>query len=145
MRRLIGEVCPVSTSSERQAIGTLYDCCSSTIWAIRVAAARPFSDDEALLEYADLILAELSEGDLDEALSGIRGSAIGRTIRRRHANSRGHQRRRIRAGRTPRISTPPTRIASGTSTSCSPTVGRRPSCSPSSSNVCATTLPPNAA
>jgi 2-oxo-4-hydroxy-4-carboxy-5-ureidoimidazoline decarboxylase len=56
--------------TERQAIGTLYDCCSSTIWAIRVAAARPFSDDEALLEYADLILAELSEGDLDEALSG---------------------------------------------------------------------------
>ncbi|QHN16983.1 2-oxo-4-hydroxy-4-carboxy-5-ureidoimidazoline decarboxylase [Gordonia amarae] len=56
--------------TERQAISTLYACCSSTIWAIRVAAARPFSDDEALLEYADLILAELSEGDLDEALSG---------------------------------------------------------------------------
>lgn len=55
--------------TERQAISTL-TCCSSTIWAIQWAAARPFSDDEALLEYADLILAELSEGDLDEAPSG---------------------------------------------------------------------------
>ncbi|MBD0023351.1 2-oxo-4-hydroxy-4-carboxy-5-ureidoimidazoline decarboxylase [Gordonia pseudamarae] len=56
--------------TERQAISALYECCSSTIWAIRVAAARPFADDEALLEYADLILAELSEKDLDEALAG---------------------------------------------------------------------------
>lgn len=56
--------------TERQAIGTLYECCSSSIWALRVARARPFSDDEALLEYADLILAELTEADLDEALAG---------------------------------------------------------------------------
>lgn len=56
--------------TERQAISALYDCCSSSIWALRVASARPFSDDEALLEYADLILAELTESDLDEALAG---------------------------------------------------------------------------
>lgn len=56
--------------TERQAISTLYECCSSAIWALRVARARPFVDGEALLEYADLILAELTEADLDEALSG---------------------------------------------------------------------------
>ncbi|NDK91477.1 2-oxo-4-hydroxy-4-carboxy-5-ureidoimidazoline decarboxylase [Gordonia desulfuricans] len=56
--------------SERQAISTLYECCSSSIWALRVARARPFTDDDALLDYADLILAELTESDLDEALSG---------------------------------------------------------------------------
>ncbi|GAA3687518.1 2-oxo-4-hydroxy-4-carboxy-5-ureidoimidazoline decarboxylase [Gordonia hankookensis] len=56
--------------SERQAIHQLYECCSSSIWALRVAKARPFSDDEALLEYADLILAELTDTDLDEALAG---------------------------------------------------------------------------
>ena len=56
--------------SELRAISTLYECCSSSIWALRVAKARPFVDDEALLEYADLILAELTESDLDEALSG---------------------------------------------------------------------------
>ena len=41
--------------SELRAISTLYECCSSSIWALRVAKARPFVDDEALLEYADLI------------------------------------------------------------------------------------------
>jgi 2-oxo-4-hydroxy-4-carboxy-5-ureidoimidazoline decarboxylase len=56
--------------SERQAIHQLFECCSSSIWALRVAKARPFSDDEGLLEYADLILAELTDADLDEALSG---------------------------------------------------------------------------
>ena len=56
--------------SELRSISTLYECCSSSIWALRVAKARPFVDDEALLEYADLILAELTESDLDEALSG---------------------------------------------------------------------------
>ncbi len=56
--------------TESQAIHELYECCSSRIWALRVAKARPFSDDEALLEYADLILAELTETDLDEALAG---------------------------------------------------------------------------
>ena len=48
----------------------LSERCSSSIWALSVAKARPFVDDEALLEYADLILAELTETDLDEALAG---------------------------------------------------------------------------
>ncbi len=56
--------------TEKQAIHQLYECCSSSLWALRVAKARPFTDDEALLEYADLILAELTEADLDEALAG---------------------------------------------------------------------------
>ncbi|MBY4574237.1 2-oxo-4-hydroxy-4-carboxy-5-ureidoimidazoline decarboxylase [Gordonia paraffinivorans] len=56
--------------TEKQAIAALYECCSSTIWALRVARARPFADEEAVLEYADLILAELTESDLDEALAG---------------------------------------------------------------------------
>lgn len=56
--------------SQRQAISALYECCSSSIWALRVAGARPFVDDDALLEYADLILAELTDADLDEALAG---------------------------------------------------------------------------
>lgn len=56
--------------SDRQAIHALYECCTSRIWAIRVAAGRPFVDDEALFERADLILAELTEADLDEALDG---------------------------------------------------------------------------
>ncbi|MGV9713503.1 2-oxo-4-hydroxy-4-carboxy-5-ureidoimidazoline decarboxylase [Gordonia sp. NPDC003424] len=56
--------------SERQAIHQLYECCSSSIWALRVAKGRPFSDDDAMLDYADAILAELTDRDLDEALAG---------------------------------------------------------------------------
>ncbi|MBT0567424.1 2-oxo-4-hydroxy-4-carboxy-5-ureidoimidazoline decarboxylase [Williamsia sp. CHRR-6] len=54
----------------QQAIHSLYACCSSSIWALRVAAARPFGDPERLYATADRILAELTEADLDEALEG---------------------------------------------------------------------------
>lgn len=73
--------------SERAAIAALYECCSSSIWALRVAKARPFVDDDALLEYADLILAELTEADLDEALAGH--PRIGE--RSEHASSKREQ------------------------------------------------------
>ncbi|MEU9807280.1 2-oxo-4-hydroxy-4-carboxy-5-ureidoimidazoline decarboxylase [Mycobacterium sp. NPDC050853] len=56
--------------SDNQAIHWLYECCTSRIWAIRVAAGRPFRDEQALYSRADLILAELTETDLDEALDG---------------------------------------------------------------------------
>lgn len=55
---------------QSQAIHALYQCCTSTIWALRVAAGRPYVDEEALFHRADLILAELTEADLDEALDG---------------------------------------------------------------------------
>lgn len=56
--------------SDKQAIHWLYECCASRIWAVRVAAGRPFRDEQALYNRADLILAELTETDLDEALDG---------------------------------------------------------------------------
>lgn len=56
--------------SETQAVHALYACCSSRMWALRVAAARPFADEDALLDQSDLIIAELTETDLDEALDG---------------------------------------------------------------------------
>lgn len=56
--------------TDRQAVHSLFECCSSRIWAVRVAAARPFTDAQSLYDRADLILAELTEADLDEALDG---------------------------------------------------------------------------
>ncbi|TDZ76862.1 2-oxo-4-hydroxy-4-carboxy-5-ureidoimidazoline decarboxylase [Mycobacteroides salmoniphilum] len=56
--------------TDNQAIHWLYECCTSRIWAVRVAAGRPFRDEEALYNRADLILAELTDSDLDEALDG---------------------------------------------------------------------------
>jgi 2-oxo-4-hydroxy-4-carboxy-5-ureidoimidazoline decarboxylase len=56
--------------SETQAVHALYACCSSRMWAVRVAAARPFADERALLDQSDLVLTELTDTDLDEALDG---------------------------------------------------------------------------
>lgn len=60
----------VNELRDSQAIHWLYETCSSRIWAVRVAAGRPFRDAQALYNRADLILAELTDADLDEALAG---------------------------------------------------------------------------
>ncbi|MFW0788950.1 2-oxo-4-hydroxy-4-carboxy-5-ureidoimidazoline decarboxylase [Gordonia sp. CPCC 205333] len=60
----------VNELRESQAIHWFYETCSSRIWAVRVAAGRPFRDAQALYNRADLILAELTDADLDEALAG---------------------------------------------------------------------------
>lgn len=48
----------------------LFECCSSSIWARRVACGRPFDDEDSLLDRADRVLAELSETEIDRALDG---------------------------------------------------------------------------
>ena len=56
--------------SEDRATHALYQCCSSCIWARRVAADRPYPSVEALLEHADEVLADLGEAQVDDALDG---------------------------------------------------------------------------
>lgn len=56
--------------SERQRMHALYEVCSSPIWARRVLAGGPFRDDDALLDRADRVLAELPDAELDAALDG---------------------------------------------------------------------------
>lgn len=56
--------------SERQRMHLLYEVCSSPIWARRVLAGGPFRDDDALLDRADRVLAELPDVELDAALDG---------------------------------------------------------------------------
>lgn len=56
--------------SDRQAMHALFEVCSSTIWARRVLAGRPFATADALLDRADRILAELPEAEIDAALDG---------------------------------------------------------------------------
>lgn len=48
----------------------LFECCSSSIWARRVAGSRPYSTRDQLLDRADRVLAELSEAEVDNALDG---------------------------------------------------------------------------
>ncbi|MGB3369903.1 MAG: 2-oxo-4-hydroxy-4-carboxy-5-ureidoimidazoline decarboxylase [Rhodococcus sp. (in: high G+C Gram-positive bacteria)] len=56
--------------SDRQAMHALFECCSSSIWARRVAGSRPYSTRDQLLDRADRVLAELSEAEVDNALDG---------------------------------------------------------------------------
>ena len=56
--------------SDRTAMHALYECCSSPIWARRVAMRRPFDSREALFERADRVLAEIPEAEIDHALDG---------------------------------------------------------------------------
>lgn len=60
----------VNELRESLAIHWLYETCSSRIWAVRVAASRPYADDEELYGRAERVLAELTDADLDEALAG---------------------------------------------------------------------------
>ncbi|RDI66302.1 2-oxo-4-hydroxy-4-carboxy-5-ureidoimidazoline decarboxylase [Nocardia pseudobrasiliensis] len=55
---------------EDQAVELLLTCCSSPAWARAVAARRPFATLPELLATADRALAEISEEELDRALSG---------------------------------------------------------------------------
>lgn len=56
--------------SDRQAMHALFECCSSSIWARRVAGSRPFATRDQLLDRADRVLAELPEAEIDQALDG---------------------------------------------------------------------------
>lgn len=60
----------VNELRESLAIHWFYETCSSRIWAIRVAASRPYANDQALYDRAEVVLAELSDTDLAEALAG---------------------------------------------------------------------------
>ncbi|MXP23120.1 2-oxo-4-hydroxy-4-carboxy-5-ureidoimidazoline decarboxylase [Gordonia sp. HNM0687] len=56
--------------SDRQAMHALFECCSSSIWARRVLAGKPFESRASLLDRADRVLAELPEAEIDAALDG---------------------------------------------------------------------------
>ncbi|RRQ25450.1 2-oxo-4-hydroxy-4-carboxy-5-ureidoimidazoline decarboxylase [Rhodococcus sp. Eu-32] len=56
--------------TDRQAMHALFECCSSSIWARRVASGRPFASRDMLLDRADRVLAELPEAEIDRALDG---------------------------------------------------------------------------
>ncbi|RBY76821.1 2-oxo-4-hydroxy-4-carboxy-5-ureidoimidazoline decarboxylase [Geodermatophilus sp. TF02-6] len=58
-----------NTSPADTARQALSVCCASTTWVSRLAAGRPYRSREALLDTAELACRELSDADLEEALS----------------------------------------------------------------------------
>ncbi|MFC9767485.1 2-oxo-4-hydroxy-4-carboxy-5-ureidoimidazoline decarboxylase [Rhodococcus jostii] len=59
-----------SALSDARAADLLVQCCSSAVWAERVAAGRPFPSADALYTAADDVLGDLTESEIDAALAG---------------------------------------------------------------------------
>ena len=56
--------------SDARAVDLLEQCCSSTVWAQRMAAGRPFPSADALYTAAENVLGDLTESEIDAALVG---------------------------------------------------------------------------
>ncbi|MFI9748783.1 2-oxo-4-hydroxy-4-carboxy-5-ureidoimidazoline decarboxylase [Streptomyces collinus] len=59
-----------NTLEEHAAYTALREACASTAWAKRLLAARPYAAAEDLYAASDAAMAELTAGDLDEAMAG---------------------------------------------------------------------------
>ncbi|MES5818812.1 2-oxo-4-hydroxy-4-carboxy-5-ureidoimidazoline decarboxylase [Streptomyces sp. RG80] len=55
---------------EHAAFAALHEACASTVWAKRLLAARPYPTADDLYAASDAAMAELSAGDLAEAMAG---------------------------------------------------------------------------
>nr|WP_271211571.1 2-oxo-4-hydroxy-4-carboxy-5-ureidoimidazoline decarboxylase [Rhodococcus wratislaviensis]GLK37682.1 2-oxo-4-hydroxy-4-carboxy-5-ureidoimidazoline decarboxylase [Rhodococcus wratislaviensis] len=56
--------------SDARAVDLLVQCCSSTVWAQRMAAGRPFPSADAVYTAAENVLGDLTESEIDAALAG---------------------------------------------------------------------------
>ncbi|WP_432014046.1 2-oxo-4-hydroxy-4-carboxy-5-ureidoimidazoline decarboxylase [Streptomyces cucumeris] len=56
--------------AERDAAGLLHEVCTARAWAGAVASGRPYATVEELLAASDAAMAELTAGDLAEAMAG---------------------------------------------------------------------------
>ncbi|POX43940.1 OHCU decarboxylase [Streptomyces sp. Ru71] len=59
-----------NASEEDAARAALLEACSSTAWAQRLLAARPYAGPEDLYAASDAAMAELTAEDLEEAMAG---------------------------------------------------------------------------
>ncbi|MFD9117073.1 2-oxo-4-hydroxy-4-carboxy-5-ureidoimidazoline decarboxylase [Streptomyces bottropensis] len=55
---------------EHAATAALHEACASAAWGRRLLAARPYTTVEELLTVSDAAMAELTEGDLAQAMAG---------------------------------------------------------------------------
>ncbi|MEU6218855.1 2-oxo-4-hydroxy-4-carboxy-5-ureidoimidazoline decarboxylase [Streptomyces sp. NPDC047022] len=55
---------------EQAALAELLEACSSTAWAGRLLAERPYDTAEALYAAGDAAMADLTTADLEEAMAG---------------------------------------------------------------------------
>lgn len=59
-----------NTSADGDAVAALHEVCSSSAWASKLLAQRPYATAEALFLASDAAMAELTAEDLAEAMAG---------------------------------------------------------------------------
>ena len=59
----------LNAMSETDAAAALFRCCGASRWASRIAALRPFADEDALLQASEALWPLLSEADWREAFT----------------------------------------------------------------------------
>ncbi|GGT51570.1 2-oxo-4-hydroxy-4-carboxy-5-ureidoimidazoline decarboxylase [Streptomyces purpureus] len=59
-----------NTLAESDAVAALHEVCSSSAWGSKILAQRPYATAEALFLASDAAMAELSAGDLADAMAG---------------------------------------------------------------------------
>ncbi|MFD9219555.1 2-oxo-4-hydroxy-4-carboxy-5-ureidoimidazoline decarboxylase [Streptomyces sp. NPDC060064] len=59
-----------NTSQDSTALAALHEVCASSAWGSKLLAQRPYATVEALFDAGDAAMAELSAGDLAEAMAG---------------------------------------------------------------------------
>lgn len=82
-----------NTLTDRQRMHLLFEVCSSTIWARRVLSGAPFRDEDALLNRADRVLAELPDAEIEAALDGH--PRIGASVSPAHSPSSAREQARV--------------------------------------------------
>lgn len=59
-----------NTLEEHAATAALHEACASAVWGRRLVVGRPYATVEELFAASDAAMAELTDGDLAEAMAG---------------------------------------------------------------------------
>ncbi|WOH36049.1 2-oxo-4-hydroxy-4-carboxy-5-ureidoimidazoline decarboxylase [Thalassotalea fonticola] len=74
--------------TDEQATHTFMQCCTSTTWVNAMVNARPFADERAIANQADLAWQELAEADYLEAFEGHPKIGDVSSLRAKYANTK---------------------------------------------------------
>jgi len=78
----------LNSQTVEQAQHTFMQCCTSSAWVQRMAGARPFADEAALKDTANVIWQSLEETDFLEAFEGHPQIGNVDTLRAKYANTK---------------------------------------------------------